>query len=241
MNRWLTMIVLAVALVGCDRFQPARTPTQTSTPASLPTATGAPSETPLAPTLVLLPTDTSVPTATGAATSAATAAEPATLTTTPTATKAPVVIRPTSKPTTTNTVVALKYNAPVLVGPGAGDTRVDGKDDLLFIWKPAGDLGPNECYLVTVRVVNVVDPLQHFVQDSFTAQDTCNSAASSGNLEFTLRKRNPPSYQGMVAQAAQIGGPSSQFKVRWWVTVVSADGTPLSPPSAQFEFTLESP
>jgi hypothetical protein len=236
MKRWLTLMVLAAAIVGCDRFQPARTPTRTAAPTSVPAPTETPSLTSLPPTLTLAPTDT--PTLTSA--SAPTDTPAPTNTPTATATTPRVRFTPTPEATATTVATAQKYSAPILVGPGAGDTRLDGKDDLLFKWKPVGNLGPNECYLVTVQVINITDPVQRYGQGSFLAQDTCNSAASSGNLQFTLRKRNPPSYQGLVADASQ-NVPSSEYKVRWWVTVVIADGTPLSPPSAQFEFTLESP
>lgn len=236
MTRWLILFALAVALIGCDRLRPGPTPTPTAAPTVVPAPTQAPSATSMPPTVTLeptepptvvsaLPTDTSAPTGT------------------PTNTPAPTRLRPaaTPKAAATNTVVALKYEAPKLIGPATGDTRIEGKDDLLFKWQPVGDLGPNECYLVTVQIVNLADPLQHYGQDSFLAQDTCNSATSAGTPQFTLRKKNPPSYTGLVAVATSMGGPSSEFRVRWWVTVVQADRTPLSPASAQFEFTLSSP
>lgn len=236
MTRWLLLFALAVTLIGCDRLRPGPTPTATAVATVVPAPTGAPSATPLPPTVTLEPTE---PPTVVSAVPTGTAAPTGTPIETPTLTR----VRPaaTRKVTATNTVVAFKYGAPKLIGPNAGDTRLEGKDDLLFKWQPAGDLGPNECYLVTVQVVNLADPLQHYGQDSFLAQETCNTAASAGTSQFTLRKKNPPSYTGLVAVATSIGGPSSEFRVRWWVTVVLSDGTPLSPPSAQSEFTLSSP
>jgi hypothetical protein len=250
MKRWLTPIVLAAIVVGCDRFQPARTPTPT--PTAVPTSIPAPTEVPSA--TLLPPSATSAPTQVPSMVSqiAPTITQAATVTPTATATNTRLPFTPRPKSTATNTAVALKYSAPVLIEPGAGDTRLEGKDDLLLRWKPVADLGPSECYLVTVQVVNLADPLQHYAQDSFVAQDSCNGAISSGIVEFTLRKRNPPSYEGLVAVASNLGGPSNQFKVNWWVTVVLDRGpdpqnpgkdltTPLSPPSAENEFALQSP
>lgn len=248
MNRWVMMMILAVALIGCDRLRPGPTPTATtnaSTSRPLPTLES--TVTPLPPTLPPPPTE--APTVT-IPTEAATLVL---MTETPTATATRIRIPATPRPkaSVTNTAVALKYGAPELVEPGSGDTRIDGKDDLLFRWKPVANLAAHECYLVTLQVINLADPLQHYAQDSFVAQDTCNSAISSGIVEFTLRKKNPPSYSGLVTIASNLGGPSNTFKVKWWVTVVLDRGpdpqnsgkelaTPLSPPSGQFDFTLQS-
>jgi hypothetical protein len=236
MKRWLTLILLVVAVIGCDRFQPAPTPTPTAAPISLPTPTVAPTLTPLPPTPTLAPTDTPAPTNTPAPTDTPTA------TVTRTRVRLPQTPTPTPKAAATNTTVALKYSAPQLLEPGAGDTRQAGKDDLVFKWQPVADIGVNECYLVTVRLVNLADPVQHYAQDSFLARDTCNSAVSGGNLKFTLYrpKYAPPNYGGLMFEAEKPT-PTNAFSVRWWVTVVQADGTPLSPPSAQFAFTLQSP
>lgn len=244
------MVFLAVTIAGCDRFLPTKTatPTPTTVPTSIPAPTVTPSLTPLPPTPTLAPTQ--APTVVIASTATVTA-EP-TGTPTPTATKTRAPFTPKPKATATETAIAFKYGAPVLIEPGTGDTRISGKDDLLLRWKPVADLAPHECYLVTIQVVNLADPVQHFAQDSFLAKETCNSAVSSGNSEFTLRKKNPPSYQGLVAQASQIGGPSSTFQIRWWVAVVLDNGadpqnpdreltTPLGPSSVPNEFTLQSP
>jgi cytoskeletal protein RodZ len=255
-RRWLVFVLLAFVIVGCDRFQPARTPTSmpTAEPSSIRAPTEAPSEAPLPTTTTLAPSNTPALTVTPGATDTPQVADTETLTATPTATatNTRVPFTPRPKATATKTAVALKYTAPVLIEPGAGDTRLEGKDDLLLRWKPVADLGPSECYLVTLQVVNLADPLQHYGQDSFVAQDSCNSAISSGIVEFTLRKKNPPSYRGLVDIASSLGGPSNQFKVKWWVTVVMDRGpdpqnpgkeltTPLSPPSTENEFALQSP
>jgi cytoskeletal protein RodZ len=251
MRRWLLMAVLGAVLVGCDRFLPTRTPTPLPTPTgvstSIPAATEAPSTTPLPPTPTLAPTEVSTLASAGTATSTETTTE--TPLPTATSTRRPFTPRPTA--TAASTAVALKYAAPVLLEPEEGATRTDGKDDFLFQWKPVADLGPHECYFVTVQVINLADPNQRYSQDSWIAPDSCNSAVSSGVQQFTLRKRNPPSYAGMVADASQ-STPSSKYQVRWWITVVFDQGpdpqnsgkdltTPLSPPSAMSEFSLLSP
>jgi hypothetical protein len=253
MRHWLSILFLAAMLVGCDRFQQARTPTPTPVPAvvstSIPVPTEAPSLTPLPATPTFAPTE--IPAL--ASTSAATSTEVATETAQPTVTNTRLPFTPRPKATATSTAIALRYEAPELLEPGEGATRTDGKDDFLFKWKPVADLGPHECYLITVQMVNLADPLQRYSEDSFVAQDSCNSPISAGNPQFTLRKKNPPSYTGLVAEANARGGtPSSQYQVIWWVTVVLDNGpdpknpgkdltTLLSPPSAKSEFTLLSP
>lgn len=235
MNRWLTLAILAMVVVGCDRFQTAPTPTTapTAAPTSLPTPTQAPTMTPLPPTPTTAPTETPAPTDTVAPTGTATATVTRTrvrLTATPT---------PTAQAVVTSTTVALKYSAPELIEPHEGDSRQAPKDDLQFRWKPVADLGQNECYQVTVRFINVTDPVQTYGQESYIATDTCNSGMDVGSLKFTLNRPKyvPPNYAGLM-DAAQKLTPANEFRVRWWVVVVQADGTPLSPPSQQFEFTL---
>jgi hypothetical protein len=235
MTRWLTMIVLAAALVGCDRFQPAASPTPTpglTTAATFaPAQTGVPSLTPLPPVPTMALTDTP----------AATETEAVTDTPTRTATKTPVRLKPTPKATATIAAVALKYAAPVLIEPRAGDTRLAGKDDLIFKWKPVAELGANECYLINVLLINLADPLQHYVP--FSSITGCNSVLQPGTVVFTLytQKHGQPDYNGMVAESEQKYGPSSEFAVRRSVTAALDDGTPLSAPSEQTEFTLQSP
>jgi cytoskeletal protein RodZ len=238
MSRWLLMIVLAVGLFGCDRFQTARTPTPTSAPASLPAATEQPSPTPLPPTATPAPTDTSVPTSA----SAATGTETATGTPSATGTNTPVRLRPTAKATATNTAVALEYSAPVLIEPNSkSGAIIAGQGDMVFKWNPAGDLGENECYLIEVLLINLADPLQRYVP--FSSITGCHSVTQTGVMSFVLytKRHGQPNYDGMVSQSQTQFGPTSEFDVRWWVTVVLTDRTPLSPPSERFDFTLQSP
>jgi hypothetical protein len=236
MKRLVTLITLAVLVIGCDRLQPAPAPTPTAAPTFLPTPTEAPTLTPVPPTPTTAPTDTPAPTNTPAPTDTATA------TVTRTRVRLSQTPTPTTKVEATNTTVALKYNAPQLTEPGAGFSYTAGKSDLVFKWQPVADLGQNECYQVTVRIINVTDPNQRYAQESYLATDTCNSGISGGALKFTLYRPKfaPPNYGGLLLEAEQ-STPSNEFRVRWWVVVVQADGTPLSPPSAQFEFTLFSP
>jgi type IV secretory pathway VirB10-like protein len=250
MRHWVIVLLVAVAVIGCaETPTPAPTAEATSAPVVLtvaPTNTAAPSPTPLPPTPTAAPTNTAAPTDTPAPTN--------TPLPTPTNTRRPVTLTP--KPTPTNpapTAVSLKYSAPQLVEPKSGDTRISGKDDLIFKWSPVADLGEKECYLVTVQVINLADPAQHYAQASYLAKNTCNSFVSGGTLSFTLpaKKHGPPDYEGLVAIASQTT-PSNFYTARWWVTVVRDDGpdpnntgvektTPLSPESEKFEFSLQSP
>jgi hypothetical protein len=238
MNRSLLLGLLAVAAVGCSIIQPTSKPTSTPAPTALVavvTATVAPSATSLPPTPTAAATQVSTVTDTPAATN--TTAPTDTPAATPTNTRVPVTPIPKPTATATNTTVALKYAAPLLIEP-SGQSFQAGKDDLRFEWHPVTDLGANECYQVTVRVTNLTDPARNYAQDSFLALNTCNSTLSGGTVTFSLLKRNPPTYSGLIAQAETLGGQSNIFDVKWWVTVVRNDGTPLSPPSAMFEFTL---
>jgi hypothetical protein len=142
--------------------------------------------------------------------------------------------------------VALKFPAPQLIEPGAGDTRVAGSDDLILRWQPVAALGTDECYLVTVRITNTVD--NEYGEQSFLAQNTCNDAGNAP-VTFTLRKRAPaPDYAGLLA-IASAKSPSTSFVASWFVTVVQNKGadpdkpdpaqySPLSPPSETLEFSL---
>ena len=142
--------------------------------------------------------------------------------------------------------MALKYQAPELIEPHAGDTRTTS-DDLVFRWQPVAALGTNECYLVTVRVTNTVD--NEYGEQSFIAQNTCNDAGNAP-VSFSLRKRAPaPDYAGLVA-IASAKSPSTDFRVTWYVTVIQNNGAdpnkpdpsqyiPLSPPSSSLEFSLK--
>ena len=237
MKSWLTLILLGVAVIGCDRFQPARTPTSTLTPTavltSVPSPTEIPSLTPLPPAPTFAPTDTPLPTSVGGATATEVP------TGTPTATKTRVRSTLSPRATPTSTGVVLKYVAPTLIEPGAPGTRFSFNtgNDLVFKWQPVANLDQNECYLITVWMINVVD--QRYSPSTQLVRDTCGSGINGGTLQFVLNRPRfgPPNYGGMMADAERLT-PTNEFRVRWWLMVVLADGTPLSPPSAQFEFTL---
>ncbi len=230
MKRWAILILCAVTFIGCNQATPTPKPTLEPTPVAA-APTELPTLTPLPPPpTASVATDTPAPTSTVAPTNTSTA--------TPTRTRVPATPKP--KASATNTAVALKYAAPVLLEPGPKDTRIEGKDDLVFRWKPVADLGKNECYLINVLVINSID--QRYSPFSQIATDTCNSSLSDGRLEFKLNrpKYAPPNYGGLVVDAQKLTQTNS-FTVRWSVTVVRDDGTPLSPPSPQFDFKLNSP
>jgi hypothetical protein len=202
--------------------QPTQAPTNTALP---PTPTTAPTITPLPPTNTPLPT-TPAPTATN--------------------TRVPVTRQPTALPTATQ--VAIKYAAPLLIEPQSGDTRMARRDDFVFVWHPVADLEANECYLVTVQVKSLVDPLQeHYGQEQYLVADSCNSRLESGPLRFTVNRRPPaPNYDGLMATADALAGniSSQEYLVRWFVEVVAEqDGnwTPVSEQSAVGEFRLLNP
>ncbi len=236
-------VLLVLALAGCARATPTNPPPTVAavevTPTLEPAATPLPpTETPLPPTATPVP-----PTETPAATP--------TLEATATRTRVPVTPGPiataTITPTATEAAVAFKHPAPLLIEPGAPgktDVRTDGKDNLAFRWMPNAYLEKGECYQVTVKIVNLNDPERAYGQQSYLVRESCNSDPSWKMFEFVLLKKNPPSYQDLIL-AANKNTDSNSYKVFWWVTVVREEGdgrfTPLSPASAQFEFTLQSP
>ncbi len=234
MKHLLSCILVAVALTGCA-FGTA-TPTPSPIPTAAPvvvvaTATTEPTLTPLPPPVTVLAT-TAVP-------ASSTPAPTATVTTTATSTRIPATRPPR---TATPTAVVLKYAAPQLVEPGPGDTRMAGKDDLILHWNPVANLDTNECYQVTVRIINRADPSQRYGQATYLAENTCNSSLNGGVLEFTLfaKRHGQPDYEGLLAIASQTS-PSQTYQVRWWVNVASTDQKPIGLPSKALEFTLNSP
>lgn len=201
---------------------PTQAPTNTALP---PTPTAAPTITPLPPTNTPLPT-TPAPTATN--------------------TRAPVTRQPTA--TATATEIALKFDAPQLKEPANGATFTARRDDFRFVWEPVGDLGPNECYLLTLQIQSLVDPQQeHYGQEKYLVQESCNSTVSGGPLLFVVNRRPPaPNYDGLIATADALAGnvSSQEYLVHWTVqTVLQQDGNliPLSPPSVTGEFRLLNP
>lgn len=202
--------------------KPTQAPTNTALP---PTPTTAPTITPLPPTNTPLPT-TPAPTATN--------------------TRAPVTREPTALPTATE--IALRFEPPVLVEPANGATFTARRDDFVFVWEPVGDLQADECYALTLQVKSLVDPQQeHYGQEIYLVQDSCNSTVQGGQLRFTVNRRPPaPNYDGLMATADALAGniSSQDYLVRWSVqAVLRQDGNliPLSPPSETGEFKLLNP
>ena len=240
MKKFVALFIGAVLFAGCASTPtPAPTvPAPTAIPTEIPKPTVAPTNTPLPPTPTTAPTVTPPP--------PTNTPIPTTPAPTATNTRVPVTRQPTAVITPTATTVALKYSAPQLNEPKAGDTRTTS-NDLVFNWQPIAALGANECYLVTVRITNSVD--NEYGEQSFLAENTCNDAGNAG-VSFTLRKRAPaPDYAGLVA-IASAKTPTTNFRVSWNVTVVQNNGTdpnkpdpsqyiPLSPRSETFEFALQ--
>ncbi len=240
------MALAASILVGCSQATPPATPPViTATPGA---STVGPALTPFPPAATNEPTAAAAsPTAEQSATS------PATLTSAPvatsTATLAPVVptntrvpFTPKPQPSATETAVVLKYPAPELLEPENGTSRQAGKDDLVFKWRPVADLGSDECYEVSFRIINTADPGQPYNQATLLAKDTCGSLLSANILQFVLytKKHGTPSYDQMIDAVSQ-SVQANVYQARWWVTVVRTDETPISPPSAQFQFILTVP
>lgn len=234
----LSLVALILFAAGCASTPtPAPTvPAPTAVPTEIPKPTVAPTNTALPPTPTLAPTVTLPP--------PTNTPIPATPTATATNTRVPVTRQPTASPTATQ--VTLKYPAPELIEPHAGDTRTTA-NDLVFRWQPVAALGANECYLVTVRVTNTVD--NEYGEQSFVAENTCNDAGNAP-VEFVLHKKAPaPDYAGLVA-IASAKAPSTDFRVTWNVIVIQNNGAdpnkpdpaqyiPLSPPSPSLEFSLK--
>ncbi|MBI4675856.1 MAG: hypothetical protein HY741_29805 [Chloroflexi bacterium] len=236
----LSLVALILFVVGCAST-PTPAPTvaaPTAIPTAIPKPTQAPTNTPLPPTPTTAPTVTPLP--------PTNTPIPATPTATATNTRVPVTRQPTALPTATQ--VALKYSAPNLVEPLTGDTRVARRDDFVFVWEPAGDLEANECYLLTLQVKSLVDPQQeHYGEEKYLVQASCDSDIQGGPLRFTVNRRAPaPNYDGLIATADALAGniSSQEYLARWTVQVVlNQDGNlvPLSPPSATGEFRLLNP
>jgi hypothetical protein len=240
MKTKLILVAMVLFIAGCAST-PTPAPTvaaPTAVPTEIPKPTQEPTATPLPPTPTTAPTITPLPPTN----------TPLPTTPAPTATKtrAPVTREPTAPPTATE--IALKYNAPVLVEPHSGDTRTAKRDDFVFVWNPVADLQANECYLLTLQIKNLVDPQQeHYGQEKYLVQDSCNSSAQNGPLRFSVNRRPPaPNYDGLIATADALAGniSSQEYLVRWTVqTVLQQDGNliPLSPPSEPGEFRLLNP
>lgn len=235
----LLLVLLTLALVGCVATPtPEPTLEPTAIPTEIPPPTEPPTNTPLPPTPTLEPTVTPLP-------PTATPILPTnTPLPTPTHTRRPLTPRPAA--TATPSPVVFLYNAPELVEPTAGDTRLVGRDDLVFRWNPVGDLGANECYQLTLQVVNLADPNQNYGEGVYLVSESCNSRAEGKPLQFVVRRRAPaPDYAGLIATADALAGvPSQEYLGRWRVQVVlQQDGQtiPLSPPSAWAEFKMRVP
>lgn len=246
----LLLGLILVVAVGCSSSPTATpVPAPTLVPTEVPPTTVAPSPTPLPPTPTTAPTRTRVPATstplpTTPAPTATNTRRPVTVTAGVTTT---VTVRATATLTPTATAVVLKYPAPALIEPFAGQVHRAGSEDLQFRWQPVAALGSNECYLLTVRVTNTVD--SQYAEQSFIAQNTCGHPGDT-RVEFVLKRRAPaPNYDGLV-DIANSRTPGNNFVVTWYVTVVQNNGAdpnkpdpslyvPLSPKSETFEFNLQ--
>lgn len=251
MKQFFFLSALVLMAVGCASTPtPAPTAAPTQAPTALPQPTTAPTATALPPTPTQAPTNTTVP--------PTNTPLPTTPAPTATRTRAPVTRLPTVVATVnlsatvtvtaTTTPAALKYPAPELIEPAAGQVRRAGGEDLIFSWRPVASLGTNECYLLTLRVTNTVD--NYYAEQSFIASDTCGNPGDTPAVKFTVKRRPPaPDYAGLVEIAASRT-PANTFTATWTVTVVQNNGAdpnkpdpaqyvPLSPRSAPFEFSLQ--
>lgn len=237
----ILFILVALFVVGCAGT-PTPAPTvaaPTDIPTAIPQPTVAPTNTELPPTPTTAPTITPPPVTN----------TPLPTTPAPTATNTRRPVTPKPAATETATAVPFKFAAPQLLEPTTGDTRTAGQDDLVFKWQPVGQLGGNECYLLTVRITNTVN--NQYAEQSFIASDLCNDAGQTDKVSFTLRKRAPaPDYAGLFAIAsAEV--QSGSYVVTWNVSVIQNNGAdpnkpqpaqyvPLSPTSETFTFNLRS-
>lgn len=235
--RYILFIIITGLLIAGCASTPTPEPTTvvpTDIPTPIPQPTQAPTNTALPPTNTPPPTNTLPPPTN----------TPIPTTPLPTATNTfvPVTREPTATPLPTE--VALKYGAPELIEPRAGDTRRARRDAFDFRWNPVADLEPNECYVLRLRIIHLADPNQNYGEQTYLVESSCNSAIGSGVVEFIVNGRAPaPNYDGLIAEAdGKAGGIDSQeYLVQWDVTVVlNQDGTltPISPASAVSEFRL---
>lgn len=233
-------MLLVLFVVGCASTPtPVPTVEPTTVPTLVPPPTQAPTNTPLPPTPTPAPpTSTPPPTNTPI---------PSSPTPTATNTRPPVTAAPTQPPATpTETAVPLRFGAPELVEPSAGQIHRAGTEDLVFSWRPVGALGGNECYLLQVRITNNVD--EQYAEQSYLA--ACGNPGDNPLVKFTLNRKAPaPDYAGLM-EIATAKTPANNFKVTWTATVVQNNGAdplnpdpalyaPLSPTSAPNEFELQ--
>ena len=239
MKKFFALFVGLVIFAGCAST-PTPAPTivaPTAIPTEIPKPTVVPTNTALPPTPTSAPTITPPP--------ATNTPIPTTPAPTATNTRVPVTRQPTAVITPTVTTVAVKYSAPELIEPKQGDTRRVRRDAFVFRWNPVGDLEANECYALRLRIKSLVDPGQdHYGENTYLVESSCNSTIAGGVVEFVVNGRAPaPNYDGLVAEAdgKASGIESQEYLVQWDVTVVvNQNGTliPLSPTSAISEFRL---
>ncbi len=238
-------LVIPLVIAGCSGNAPTPTrpaPTQVSvvtvvitptpqppTPTSLPTPTEV---LPTAPLTVTVPTDT-----------------PAATSTRPRVTPRATATRKASPPAATPSAVALRYPAPVIIGPVYNANRKDERhypaDALIFTWQSVTPLQGNECYQINV----VFSPGG---TDTYIQCDPAKATQVGQGLpaQFTL---NSPR-QGGLNYGSLLPTTTGDTTVNWNVLVVKDDGagtgpidsngtrhktTPLSPKSDTAQFPLK--
>jgi hypothetical protein len=249
MIRWPTLILLAMAVIGCSQTTPTPAPSSTpNSPVLVRTATEEPSSTALPTEISGAPSDTPEATITA----------PATITLLPTVTTAAATtsVKAGTTRVATTALVQFKYPAPVPLGP-ARPTMFKNNNDITFTYGAVGKLQPSECYLVHAEMINPYVATNNNRGDDYLDPSTshCGDQSVSGKpLSFVLyrgRFRTSPNYGTILSEALALAtpGPKEYFKMTWYVQVVqnnglSPDGVhyetiPLSPPSAVLDFDFE--
>lgn len=239
----------AILAAGCQT-QAKPTPTPLPTPTEnvvvvVVTSTIIPTA---APTETLEPTITPLATFTPIGLDSPTPTKRASTTPIPIKTTAPKVTKAPDTPVpATVTPPADKYSAPTAITPKSGDSNSDGHD-IQFYFGAVGPLGPNDCYQLSVQMVNPNVTSGGVAGDTFLATDTCGDQSPPGKpLKYVIYRptfRNQRTY-GTMENNAQKAGQSDLLKLQWYVTVVRRnaanpdgihyDTTPLSPNSATLE------
>ncbi len=216
------------------------TATTQPTLAPAPTETGEPTITPLA---TFTPLGLNSPTATPRPTATAAPAKTSATANTPRAVKSATTAPPAARPTAIAS--QNKFPAPTAISPTEGDSFRDGSD-IQFYFGAVGPLGPNECYLFYVEMMNPNATSGGIAGDEFLDNAHCGDQSVPGaRLKYVLfrsKYTNAPNYGTIEAQAV-AAAQTDLLKVRWFVRVVQNSGsdgvhhnvTFLSPPSATLE------